>query len=77
MRSSLALGRRLARLEIFTGGPCPACSGRAYLTIRGHQQVPVCEQCGQPVRAVRIIRDKNFFQNAARLGPEADDEEDI
>jgi hypothetical protein len=74
MRASLLT--RLRRLEPFSSGPCLACSGRPYLSIRGTQQVPVCEVCGQTLPAVRLIRDRNFFRNAHRLGHEANDEED-
>jgi hypothetical protein len=64
--------RRLARLEMFSDGPCRFCAGRPHVTIRGDQPVPTCDVCGRDLPAVRIVRDPDFYHNADRLRQVAD-----
>jgi hypothetical protein len=64
---SMSLSRRLSRLEEASAGSCPSCAGRPYITLRDDQPVPYCEVCRQPLPAVRIVRDPNFYGNRQRL----------
>jgi hypothetical protein len=62
-----ALSQRLRRLESASGGACPNCSGQAAVLLRDEQEAPTCEVCQQPLPAVRLIRDPNFYGNRRRL----------
>jgi hypothetical protein len=74
MRASLVLGRRLSRLQIFSGGPCLACAGRPYVTLREGQEHPTCAVCKRPLPAVRIVKIDDFYGNAARLAALAEED---
>jgi hypothetical protein len=65
----VSLVNRLRRLEVLAGGtgPCPCCTGRAPALLRGEQEVPACETCGQALPAVRLVKVDNFYLNRQRL----------
>jgi hypothetical protein len=62
---STALLSRVRRLEANGGGRCPACV--KPLMVRGTSEVPRCPLCGGERLVVRLLRDPDFYRNAARL----------
>jgi hypothetical protein len=59
------LAGRVKRLEENGSGDCPHCA--KPVLVRGEREGPSCPVCGRARTVIRVIRDPDFYRNAARL----------